>query len=207
MGREILVIKRDILFKDGFFSGFISFNDDEQADAILKNAEYQERNDALEHDVRYKQIIPYIWILNSETKKVFVYRRASDENYNEERLRNKWSGGIGGHVDKNTEEHAENPLLAGMMRELQEEVTMEAYLIPKLVGLVTLDNKMIEHYHVGFVHILETTQPVAKKDKEIAEGLFKSIAEVDALFADSNNQVELFTQLSWPFVKGYLLSI
>lgn len=207
MGKEILVVARDKLFEDNFFSGFIPVENTNYLDIVLNNLEYRERNDDLEHDVNYKQIIPYIFIINPETKKVFVYRRAQDERYKEERLRNKWSAGIGGHVDKDTEEGTENPVIAGMMRELHEEVRMKTYPMPKIVGFVTQDNKMIEHYHLGVVAILETTEDVERSDEEIAEGVFMSVKEADKLFADTNNEVEMFTQLSWSFIKQYLQSL
>jgi len=206
MVREILVIKRDKLFKDSYFSGFTSVEDNNYLNLILENFEYKERNDELETNADYKQVVSYIWIVNPETKKVFVYKRAPDQRYTEARLRNKFSCGIGGHIDRDTEGDATDPIHSGMIRELQEEVAMESYSEPKVIGFVTLDNKNVEHYHLGIVSLLETTQSVEKKDEEVAETMFLSIEEVDNLFADAKNDIEIYTQLSWSAVKSYLQS-
>ena len=207
MVREILVVKRDVLFKDNFFTGYVPVDNTNFLDVILNNFEYRERNDELEHDMNYKQIVSYILIVNPVSKKIFAYRRATDQNYNEKRLRNKWSCGIGGHIDKDTEGDSENPIKDGIMRELMEEVKMNNYSVPTIIGLVTLDNKMIEHYHVGVVCILETGENVEKNDDEMAEGWFMSIEEVEKLFSDTSNEIELFTQLSWNFIKDYLTKL
>ncbi len=206
MGREVLVIKRETLFKDGFFTGFVPIHEGNFIDVINKNYEYRERGEELEHDINYKQFASYVWIINPQTKKILAYKRAPNEAYTEARLRNKWSCGVGGHIDKDTEGGSKDPLNDAMMRELKEEVKMNNYPTPKIVGLVTLDNRNVENYHIGVVAIAETTENVEKNDAEVAELGFYSISEIERLFADPNNDIELFTQLSWSFMKKYVES-
>jgi len=166
------------------------------------------RGDELEHNPSLQQIIPYVWIINPETKQVFAYRRAADEKYTEKRLRNKWSCGIGGHIDR---EDVQDPIIDAMMRELKEEVKiinpqtkMPEYPQPKIVGYLNDDANDVGKVHFGVVAIAETMHPVEKGDDEMAEGRMVSISELEKLFADPNNDIEEWTRLSWPFVKSYL---
>ena len=115
--REILVVKRNALFPDKAFQGFSSIKEQDFMSLILGAHEYIERDNA-EKNPEWKQPIPYVWIINSKTNKVFVYKRANSESYKEARLRDKWSCGIGGHIDRITDEKEENPIIAAMMREL-----------------------------------------------------------------------------------------
>lgn len=207
MVREVLAVKREILFGDKEFQGFVSIGDRNFLRIILDNFEFKERTDELEHNKDFKQIIPYVWIIDPETKKVFAYRRASNEAYSEVRLRNKWSGGIGGHIDKETEEKAANPIMDAMNRELREEVSMERYPNPVIVGFVNYEGGDVERVHFAVVAIAETIENVKKGDDEMAECGFYSVDELEEMFSDENNQFEWYTKLSWPFVKDYVMSM
>jgi len=207
MVREILVVKRDTLFENGFFTGFAPVEEGNFLETIKNNCEWKERNDELEHNLDYKQVVSYVWILNTKTRKIFAYKRAPSDTYTEKRLRDKWSCGVGGHVDRDTEGQSKDPLNDATERELNEEVKMINYPIPKIVGLVTIDNKGVEHYHVGAVAIAETEEDVQKGNDEMAECSFYSIEELERLFANPENDIELFTQLSWSFVKSFVKSM
>ncbi len=202
--REALVVKRDVLFKERHFQGFLPAHEYNFVDIIFNNYEYHPRGEALEENDLLQQIIPYVWIVNPLEKKVFAYRRAANESYSEKRLRNKWSCGLGGHIERHDNG---NPIESAMMRELMEEVKMAVYPRPKIVGYLKDDRGDVEKVHFGVVAIAETLEPVEKGDDEMAEGLFVTIAEIEELFADKENEVEAWTRLSWPFVKSYLLSL
>jgi len=206
MSKEILVVKRDVLFKDGGFHGFVPFGKMDYIDLILKNFEYKER-DSVEEDPNYQQPIPYVWIVNPKSKKVFIYRRASDDNYNEKRLGGKWSGGVGGHIDKGVDDIKANPIEEAMMRELREEVIMANYPKPRIVGYINDDSNPVGSVHFGVVALAETQEEVKKGDDEMVEGGFYSLEEIDRIFSNSENNVETWTKLSWPFVRDYLSSL
>jgi predicted NUDIX family phosphoesterase len=202
MVREILVVSRNKLFSEfKEFEGFITAESNDFVATILNNFHYSERNDSLENDSSFKQIIPYVWLVNPKTKKIFLYQRASSGA--ETRLHNKYSGGVGGHIDKDTDELAENPIVKAMMRELHEEVTMQNYPTPKIFGYLNDESGSVEKVHFGVVSIGETEEDVTPAE-DMASGRFYSIDEVDSLFSDPNNNVEKWTLLSWPFVKKYL---
>lgn len=204
MVKEALVIDRDVLFSDGDFHGFIPAKQKDYASRILTNYKYHPRGEELENNHSLQQAIPYVWLINPTTKQVFVYRRANDSNYSETRLRNKWSCGLGGHIDK---EDAENPIISAMMRELQEEVRIAEYPQPSIIGYLNDDKDDVGKVHFGIVAIAETTHSIEKGDDEMAECRMCSISELEELFANPDNEIERWTQISWPFVKDYLQKI
>ncbi|RZD30533.1 hypothetical protein CXT76_02335 [Candidatus Parvarchaeota archaeon] len=205
MSRQILVIKRDNLFKEKVFDGFIEEQQQDFIKNILEKYEYQERNDELERNSSFQQIIPYVWIVNPETKKIFAYRRAiGKQNYSETRLMNKWSCGVGGHIDKDTEEKSTDPIIAAMMREMKEEVLMENYPLPKIVGYINDDSDEVGKVHFGVVALAETKHNVEKGDSEMAHGQFYSINELEEIFSNSENKIESWTKASWPYIKNYV---
>lgn len=207
MKREILVVKRDKLFSEGDFQGFLALDGNDFIGRALSNYEYKERNDWLENNPEFLQIIPYVWLVNPETKKVFLYKRApSKGEYKERRHLNNYSGGVGGHIDKDTDENSENPIMQAMMRELMEEVVMKNYPLPKIAGFVKDDSDMFNKVHFGIIAIAETKESVKAADG-MAYGDFYSIEEVEKIFLAGENKVENWTKISWPFVKDYLESI
>ncbi len=201
MGDEILVVKRHILFKDGDFEGFVSAGIKDYLAVILNNAEFQVRTKELENDRFWQQPIPYVWLVNPQTKKIFLYKRSTTGN--EGRLHDKFSGGVGGHIDKKElVEDAGDPLTQAMMRELQEETIIAQYPVPKIVGYINY-NSGVEDVHFGVVGIGETALEV-KPAEDMAHGQFYSIEEVENILSDPNSNVEPWTRASWSFVKSYL---
>lgn len=209
MSREILVVKREILFPGGAPQGFVEETGQGYIKTVLEKYEYKERNDALEHDTSFKQIIPYVWIVNPNLKKVFLYKRAPSTNphYKEQRYLNKFAGGVGGHIDKDTEEKTQDPIHAAMMRELREEVALDEYPIPKIVGYVNDDEDDLGSVHFGVVALAATSQEQIVVTDGGSFGAFYSSDEIDNFFANPENKIETWTTLSWPFVKKYLLSL
>jgi predicted NUDIX family phosphoesterase len=202
MGDEILVVKRDLLFSEGESEGFIHAHERDYIKKINDHFEFQTRTEELEKNQNYQQPIPYVWIVNPETKQIFAYRRASKkENYNEKRLMNKWSCGVGGHIDR---EDVKDPIHRAMMRELEEEVKIREYPIPKIVGYININSTPVDSVHFGVVAIAETTHEVEKGDDEMAHGQFYSISELEDIFANPENDIENWTKVSWPFVRDYL---
>lgn len=209
MGKGALVVRRDILFGNNPFDGFLVATERDFLNIILNNYYYHERGEELENNSDLQQIIPYIWIVNPLEKKVFLYRRKPSEKpkgeFQETRYLNKYSGGVGGHIDKDKEGGSSDPIIKGMMRELQEEVEFvgQSYPEPKIFGYLNDDRDEIGKVHFGIVAIAETTAAVRAKE-ETEEGAFYSIGEVDRLFADTQSEIEGWTEISWPYVREYL---
>lgn len=206
MAKEALVVPRAILFREKQFEGFLPLEAHDFQPVILAHLSYAVRTDALEHDTSLKQIISYVLIVNPRLKKIFVYRRANTkEVYSEARLWNKWSCGVGGHIEPQDDT---DPLQGAAMRELQEEVKMRAYPLPRIVGFVNDEVGEVEKYHFGVVFLAETDEEeIAMGDGEIEEGRFMSVEEVERVFADPENHVERWTLAVLPFIKNYLQSL
>ena len=223
MSKATLVVKRDILFSERYFQGFLDADEHDYISKVLENYEYYIRGDELENNSSLQQVIPYVWVINPKEKKVFAYKRASGkQNYSETRLMDKISCGVGGHIDREDSdvkmlEHFEhpkvqhktqglsnNPIEKAMMRELMEEIVMKEYPKPKIVGYLNDDSDSVGRVHFGIVAVAETTADVKKGDNEMAHGRFYSIDELERLFSDTNYEVESWTRISWPFVKNYL---
>lgn len=203
MVREILVVPREKLFAEKSFQGFMPLKEQDFTQAILDNFSYKER-DAVENNIDLQQPIPYVWIVNKESKEIFAFQRAKDKNYNESRLRGRWSCGVGGHIDKETEETSNDPILDAMIRELYEEVVCQEELKPKIIGFIKDDSDSVGQFHFGVVAIAETKSFVGKGDEEIAEGRFFSVREIESLMANPDVQMDNWTRISWPFIKSYL---
>lgn len=202
MGDEILVIRRDVLFKDGDFEGFLPVEEKDFMKLILENEEYLVRTEELENDSTYQQPIPYVWIVNKKNKTVFIYQR--DVTGNEGRLYNLLSGGVGGHVDKKElVSGAGNPIMQAMMREMEEETAMNNYPTPKIIGFLNLNHE-VHAVHLGVVALAETEEDV-KPVEDMKHGKFYSVDEVDTMFSSEDSKVEEWTKVSWPVVKERLL--
>jgi len=204
MAREILVIKRGTLFRDKEFQGFLQIKDRDYSSVILANFEYQERSEALEKSPFFQQIIPYVWIVNKKERSAFLYVRSKEGE--EGRLHNKYSGGVGGHIDRDTDEHSENPIMDAMMRELKEEVAMDEYPTPKFIGFLNDDSDPVGEVHFGMVAVAETTGEVTPVE-HMSSGKFYTVEEIDKVFSNSENNVESWTKLSWPHVKKYITGV
>lgn len=205
MAKEALIVKRDFLFKDKYFEGFLPVNEYDFIPIILENFEYHLRGEELENNSALQQIIPYVWIIKPKEKRVFAYKRASGkQNYQETRLMNKVSCGVGGHIDR---EDSDDPIQRAMMRELMEEVSIVKYPQPKVIGYLNDDSDSVGKVHFGVVAIAETTEDVKKKDNEMVHGQFYSIEKLEAILSNPKNDVEKWTRFSWPFVKDYLNKI
>lgn len=209
MGKEALVVKREVLFGHKYFQGFIDRKEHDFISTINSNFSYHPRGEVLEMNPELQQIIPYVWILNPQRKQAFLYKRVINGNdskeFKETRYLNKYSGGVGGHIDRDTEEGSSNPIEHAMMRELREEVVISSYPKPEIVGFLNDEGDSLGRVHFGLVAIAKTTHEVKTREGEgLAEGKFYSIHEIDHLFKDPENQIEGWTKLSWPFVKNYL---
>ncbi len=128
MSKKCFVVERDILEKAGFLAEiggykYTPLNDSNIGSLtfILKeHGSYLERfgDGGAESDERYKQIIPYIFVLDHQGKFLAFQRATSGADYHESRLRGKISLGIGGHVDD-----GETPDTA-LLREFDEEAEL-----------------------------------------------------------------------------------
>jgi predicted NUDIX family phosphoesterase len=147
-----------------------------------------------EVDPTHKQIIPYCLIRRRQGDSVpqfYAYYRSKKQG--EQRLHGKRSLGIGGHVNP-CDAHADvSDYLAGLKRELAEELVLPAYQLRALYGIVNDDSNDVGKVHVGVVHIcdVDTDAVAAVDDTEMLDGCLMSLAE---LVADVES-FEIWSQL------------
>ncbi len=207
---KILVVKREDLFKNNHFEGFKHIDEENYIDFILNNHYYEERCEELENNPEHIQIIPYVWIINPKTKQAFIYKRALGKDYQETRHVNKLSGGVGGHIDQEPNAinpNTINPITHSMKRELSEELIINQIPEVNFIGYINDDSNMYNKVHFAIVGLAETEEPVKPTDDGIESGSFHSIEEIEQLLEDPNNEIESWTQLSWPSIKKHLQNL
>ena len=143
---------------------------------ILDNHFFMEREKA-EYDNTVKQIIPYVVI--RQDGKYFLLRRLKKQT--EARLHDKLSLGVGGHINP-TEEEADDPLEAGLLRELDEEAAVETVSSLRAVGFLNENNGGVSDYHAALVCLLEAEGQVTVRETEKMSGSWVTVAELQEVF-------------------------
>jgi predicted NUDIX family phosphoesterase len=117
---------------------------------IVQNGLFLRRSE-LEEDPSFKQIIPYAIISNKES--FYLFKRTSKQT--EKRLHNKFSLGVGGHMNPNdSTESKEQYLIDELKRELYEEVKLlNGCLIEDIefIGFINDDTISVGRVHIGLL--------------------------------------------------------
>lgn len=175
-GEQVLVVPREVFEAVGAFQG-VRLNPEEYLTAFLKPgvAQYLDR-DIAEESPQYKQIIAYA--IFRHAGRILAYARTPKGG--EVRLHNKMSMGIGGHinpVDGLTD--SINTYLAGMEREIREEITFSGTATQRLYAVINDDTNEVGSVHLGIVHLFELdNEDVAPNEKALAELGFHSLEEL-----------------------------
>lgn len=136
----------------------------------------------MEEDPSFKQLIPYVLFRYTgadDKPRLFQYTRGGGQG--EARLHAKRSVGIGGHIstedaDAGTKEEVYRE---GMLRELSEEVVIEAPYTEQCVGLINDDETPVGKVHLGIVHIFDVENlNVHAREEDILGACFMPIDEI-----------------------------
>lgn len=193
--KEILVIDRATLFADSYFQGYSPAHETNYNQIIQDNFFYKRRGD-IEPDPIYKQPIAYAIIVHKESKHIFAYQRSTTDSYTEQRLRGKWSWGIGGHIDKVDSDEAD-PILTSLHREINEEVEMDEYDEPILLGYINDDQTEVGSVHFGMLYLIQTSsKKIRPKDKEISWGGFMAYDQLEEICMINDCNVESWSEIS-----------
>jgi predicted NUDIX family phosphoesterase len=188
---NILVIKRELFDQLGSFHG-LKFEPKRYLDSILSrgNNFFLARAKA-ETDPGHKQIIPYVLIAHGN--KVLYYVRGKKAG--EQRLVAKGSIGIGGHLNDTDESlfaWDEAAYRAGVEREVNEEIRIEAKFHDNIVALLNDDSTEVGRVHLGVVHVFRLDQPKVEKREAVITNLsFLSREELAA----RRDSLETWSQL------------
>jgi predicted NUDIX family phosphoesterase len=165
MSEKIAVVPVTLFEECGYFEGFNA--DIDAYVRLLKPALVRFKpREAMEEDPTWKQLIPYVILTKTlgDHEVYFSYQRGKGQG--EERLHGKHSIGVGGHVnDEDCGTHGD-PFMAGLWREIFEEVMLTPVMDPltsakqeivvpqyklKRVGFVNDDKDDVGKVHLGVV--------------------------------------------------------
>ncbi|MCA8988898.1 MAG: phosphoesterase, partial [Planctomycetaceae bacterium] len=118
------------------------------------------------------------------------YRRGTDQG--EARLHSKRSIGVGGHISTLDADATDHAYLAGMRREIEEEIEIDGEYSDRLAGILNDDETEVGKVHLGIVHIFEVNQPkVSPRERSMIETGFSSPAEL----LEQIDQFETWSQI------------
>ena len=153
-GEKVLVIPNDVLRKilKGT-GGFFPASDLSSPVRMVPFAKYIDREHA-ECDESTRQLIPYVLIsrnIEGETE-YFLFKRLDTQG--EKRLHNLYSLGAGGHINP-VDNETGDPLEAGLMRELNEELFLPSTFHLDFKGWIYSSIDPVSMVHAGMVYVME----------------------------------------------------
>jgi predicted NUDIX family phosphoesterase len=187
---HILVVKRTLLLEDQAWQGIKRDDVDLYLERIKKYQEFLPRS-LMESDPTYKQIIPYIIFTHND--RYFLMQRRS--NATEQRLRNKMSLGIGGHI--RYEDMRETDILGWATREFHEEVDYKGSFSAELLGILNDDSNAVGEVHAGLVMLLRGSHETISVKSELKSGSLVTLEEC-GLYYDS---LEPWSQMVYMLLK------
>ena len=175
-GEQVLVVPREAFEAVGAFNG-VRLNPQDYLSAFLQPgvARYMDRELA-EQSPQFKQLITYAIFCHQG--RILAYARTSKGG--ESRLHNKMSLGIGGHInpiDGLTD--SISTYLAGMEREIREEITFTGSATQELFAIINDDTNEVGSVHLGIVHRFELdNDEVAPLEKKLTDMRFCTLDEL-----------------------------
>lgn len=173
---QILVVKTATLFQgEPAWQGLKQVPFDEFQALVVKEKEFHPRS-IMETDPQYKQIIPYLVFKHADT--YFLMQRQSTAS--EQRLKNKYSLGIGGHIRQ--EDIIEGNIIDWARREFNEEVEYQGNYAVKPLGILNDDSNPVGKVHIGCVLLLEGDSPEISIKSELKSGILATVDQCKELF-------------------------
>ncbi len=186
---QVLVVPRDLVMGPAGWRGILSPGAEPFLRIIGEAGRFAARS-AMEHDPRFKQVIPYLVL--RDRGRYFLMRRTRAGG--DARLHDRFSIGVGGHLNP-----GDVDLAGGLAREWAEE--LEADFVPefRLLGLLNDDETDVGRVHLGVVYLAEADgQPVAVRETHKLEGQFAAEGTLLAAY----DRMETWSQLVFDFMSG-----
>jgi predicted NUDIX family phosphoesterase len=193
---QIMVVERAALVSEAnggepLFHGFRAASVSAWLGAVLRHARFTDREPA-ERNPDLKQPIPYIVVTRGDAPEVLLYRRLSGGK--ETRLHDKFSIGVGGHVNPVDETAGDfaastvdpspflgqlppdvpreqvRTLLNTVLRELDEEIALDDRGELRLLGFLNNDSDSVGQVHFGLVFNLHfaSTRVESREKRQLA---------------------------------------
>ena len=130
----------------------------------------------VEEDESWKQIIPYVCVRHQQD--YVLLQRTKKQS--EARLHNKFSLGIGGHINELEVAGGGSDLVqAGLARELGEEITLAEGWKLELLGAIYDSSTPVGRVHFGVVYeILASDRQFTLNEPELMSGVWTPVAEL-----------------------------
>jgi predicted NUDIX family phosphoesterase len=150
---QVLCVKREDIFPDGAWHGFVS-DGLERHQKVIRERHFFMSRAVVEDNPNYQQIIPYV-VFRHGNRYFLTHRlRASSER----RLRKQYSLGVGGHINPGDLEGGD-PIQDGLKREWEEEVIYEGSFEAHLIGLLNDESSPVSKVHLGVVFLVDGDRP------------------------------------------------
>ena len=120
---------------------------------VLTSGSYQLRNNDLEKNSNFRQVIPY-FVVRYKDKYLFTTR---SNRGGEKRLYQRGLVGFGGHV--RAEDVAGKDLLSWGERELSEELFISGKKTLTYKGIIVTEIDEVAKFHIGVLIIVDVTNP------------------------------------------------
>jgi predicted NUDIX family phosphoesterase len=192
---HVLVVPTLLFHEIGVFQGFNS-KTERYLETLLDpmHTIYLARPDA-EDDPSYKQLIPYCIFRCGDS--IFQYTRGTKQG--EARLHAKKSIGVGGHISTLDRDSDQETYLAGMERELEEEISIESGYQQQLAGLLNDDSNDVGKVHLGVVHVFDLDEPqVRPLEESMVDAGFAPLSQL----VDDIDSFETWSQICLKFLTG-----
>jgi len=162
--------------------------------AILRTEGELRPRPEMEADSTFKQVIPYLILRNGP--EYFLMRRTRAGV--DARLHERYSIGIGGHLNGVDLDGRMGDLEAGLRREWREEIDAAFEPDFRVVGLLNDDETDVGRVHIGVVYVAETGgRPVAVREVEKLSGGMAPSGAVAAVV----DRMESWSALAFDFLE------
>jgi predicted NUDIX family phosphoesterase len=183
---QVLCVRREDMFPDGAWNGFVAENLDRHQ-AVIREHHFFKPRAEVENDPAYQQIIPYVVFRHGDRYFLTHRLRASSEK----RLRKQYSLGVGGHINPGDLD-AGDPILDGLKREWEEEVVYDGRFEARLLGFLNEDSSPVSKVHLGVVFLVDGDSPnisIREVDKLAGELLSLDEMRIYYLAMESWSQI------------------
>ncbi len=187
---QILVVSCTNLFPAGPWQGLKRDGIPDIVSRVEKFGEFRYRSE-MEHDLCYKQIIPYLVFTHQHT--YFLMQRKATAT--EQRLKNKMTLGIGGHVRQEDMHGA--TVFEWAWREFHEEIEYQGNVKITTLGLLNDDSNSVGQVHLGLVLLVEGNSSQISIKSELKEGHLAQLDECQLHY----EQMESWSQMVFDALK------
>ncbi len=184
----ILVVKRKLLFADQeAWHGLKTTDIEKTMLCIDQYKEFLPRS-VMELDKTYKQIIPYLVFMHEN--RYFLMQRQSKST--EQRLKNKYSMGIGGHI--NQEDMTGNSIIDWAKREFHEEISYAGSYNVEVLGILNDDSNPVGEVHLGLVLLLHGDSADIAVKSELKSGVLVTLEEAEFYYLNMESWTQIVYQ-------------